>query len=237
MQSREDTGWEEGINLPPVYPGAIGDGETGEQGAAFHYSDVIMSAMASQITSLGIVYSTVCSGADHWPMTVRGIPRWPVNSPHKGPVKRKMFPFVDVVMVWICSFVVRSLHSRSDSFTTSRGPFSWWRHQMETFSALLAICTGNSPVNSLHKGQWRGAVMFSLICARINGRVNNREAGDLRRHGTHYDVIVMYWYGSTLIPSWLTIHMHSKMWDKITYPFQNFNGCIAEVWINHPALY
>ena len=45
---------------------------------------------------------------------------------------------------------------------------SWWRHQMETFSALLAICAGNLPVNSLHKGQWRGALIFSLISARIN---------------------------------------------------------------------
>ena len=64
---------------------------------------------------------------------------------------------------------------------------AWWRHQMETISALLAFCAGNSP----HKGQWRGALMFSLICARINGWVNNREAGDLRRHRAHYDVIVM----------------------------------------------
>ena len=48
-----------------------------------------------------------------------------------------------------------------------------------------------SPVNSPHKGQWRGAVMFSLICARINAWVNNQEAGDLRRYRTHYDVIVM----------------------------------------------
>ena len=51
-----------------------------------------------------------------------------------------------------------------------------------------------SPVNSPHKGQWRGALMFSLICARINGWVNNREAGDLRRHHVHYDVIVMVMY-------------------------------------------
>ena len=48
-----------------------------------------------------------------------------------------------------------------------------------------------SPVNSPHKGQWRGALMFSLICAWINSWVNNREAGDLRRHRSHYDVIVM----------------------------------------------
>ena len=50
-------------------------------------------------------------------------------------------------------------------------------HQMETFSALLAICAGNSP----HKGQWRGALMFSFICNWINGWANNREVGDLRR--------------------------------------------------------
>ena len=64
---------------------------------------------------------------------------------------------------------------------------------METFSALLAICAGNSPVPGEfpHKGQWRGAVMFFLICVWINGWVNNRKAGDLRRYRIHYDVIVM----------------------------------------------
>ena len=48
-----------------------------------------------------------------------------------------------------------------------------------------------SPVNSPHKGQWRGALMFSLISAWINGWVNNRESGDLRRHRTHYYATVM----------------------------------------------
>ena len=48
-----------------------------------------------------------------------------------------------------------------------------------------------SPVNTPHKGQWRGALMFSLICAWINGWVNNHEAGDLRRHCAHYDFTVM----------------------------------------------
>ena len=47
------------------------------------------------------------------------------------------------------------------------------------------------PVNSLHKDQWRGGLVFSLIGARINGWVNNGEASDLRRHRTHYDVNVM----------------------------------------------
>ena len=85
---------------------------------------------------------------------------------------------------------------------------AWWRHQMETFSALLALCAGNSPVpvNSLHEGQWRGGLIFFFICAWINSWVNNREAGDLRRSRAHYDVNVMrkwlfflplmssYWY-------------------------------------------
>ena len=48
-----------------------------------------------------------------------------------------------------------------------------------------------SPVNSPHRGQWRGAFMFSLICTR-NGWVNNHEAGDLRSHRVHYDVTVIY---------------------------------------------
>ena len=71
--------------------------------AVFHYSDVIMDAMASQITSLTIVSSTVCSGADrrkHQSSAslsfVRGIHLWPVSSPHKWPVTRKCFPFDDV---------------------------------------------------------------------------------------------------------------------------------------------
>ena len=69
------------------------------------YSDVIMGATVSQITSLTTVYSTVLSGVDkkkHQSSAslayVRGIHRWPVNSPHKWPVTRKMFPFDDVII-------------------------------------------------------------------------------------------------------------------------------------------
>ena len=68
-------------------------------------SRVIMGVMSSQITSLTILYSTVCSGVDQRKQQssvslafVRGIHRGPVNSPHKGPVTRKMFPFDDVIM-------------------------------------------------------------------------------------------------------------------------------------------
>ena len=70
-----------------------------------NYNDVIMSAMASQITGVSSVCPTVCSGANQRkhqrsaPLTfVRGIHRWPMDSPQKGPVTRKMFPFDDVIM-------------------------------------------------------------------------------------------------------------------------------------------
>ena len=71
-----------------------------------HYDDGIMGAIASQITSLTIVYSTDYSGADqskHQSSAslafVWGIHRGPVNSPHKWPVTRKMFPFDDVMVL------------------------------------------------------------------------------------------------------------------------------------------
>ena len=94
--------------------------------------------------------------------------------------------------------------------------WSWWRHQMETFSALLALCAGNSPVpvNSPHKGQWRGALMFTLICARINDWVNNREAGDLRRLLDHYDVSVM-----NISLKDICFHL-GFLWMKKNNPFQ-----------------
>ena len=134
-------------------------------------NDVIMSATASQITSLTIVYSTVYSGADQRKHQrsaslafVRGIHWWPVNSPYKGSVTRKMFPFDD-------DDVIK------------------WKHFPRYWPFVRGI--HRSPVNSPHKGQWREALRFSLICARINDWVNNREAGDLRRHRGHYDVSVM----------------------------------------------
>ena len=71
-----------------------------------------------------------------------------------------------------------------------------WKHFPRYWLFVRGI--HRSPVNSPHKGQWRGALMFSLMCARINSWVNNREAGDLRRYRRHYDVIVM----SITMPLW-----------------------------------
>ena len=74
--------------------------------ANYHYDDVIKDSIASQITSLTIVYSTVHSGADqskHQSSALLAfvweIHRWPVNFPHKWPVTRKIIPFDDVIMI------------------------------------------------------------------------------------------------------------------------------------------
>ena len=78
-----------------------------------------------------------------------------------------------------------------------------WRHddvvKMKHFPRYWPFVRGihQSPVNSPHKGQWRGALMFSFICVWINVWVNNREAGDLRRYRVHDDVFVM---GIQVIP-------------------------------------
>ena len=79
-----------------------------------------------------------------------------------------------------CVTLIRSTYYM---MTSSNGNF---------FRVTDPLC-GNSPVpvNYPHKSQWRGALMFSLICVWINGWVNNRETGDLRRHRGHYDVNVM----------------------------------------------
>ena len=104
----------------------------------WHYSDVIMGAVASQITSLTIVYSTVYPDADqrkHQSSAslafVRRIHRGPVNSPHKRPVTRKMFPFDDVIMETTTLYI---------SHKNSISPFSWiFIYQLTQVPVLTAL--------------------------------------------------------------------------------------------------
>ena len=74
-----------------------------------------------------------------------------------------------------------------------------WKHFPRYWPFVREI--HRSPVNFPHKGQWRGALMFTLICARINGWVNNHEAGDLRRNRAHRDVTVMIYSKPRPVPS------------------------------------
>ena len=84
-----------------------------------------------------------------------------------------------------------------------------WKH----FPCYWPFVRGihRSPVNSPHKGQRRGALMFSLICVWIIGCENNREAGDLRRHRTHHDVIVMI--GADW---WFSVARETILWNRVT---------------------
>ena len=187
-----------------------------------HYSDFVMSAMASQITCVSIVCSTVCSGADqrkHQSTAslafVSGIHRWPLDSHHKGPVTWKMFPFDDVITnpesydspyphsvsntkeeeqygkgflwhflimkIWgrIAKYWCRSasVNERRITNSTLHDDVIKWKPFPRYWPFVRWI--RRSPVNSSHKGQWRGALMFSLICSWINGWVINDKPASL----------------------------------------------------------
>ena len=91
-----------------------------------------------------------------------------------------------------------------------------WKH----FRCYWPFVRGihRSQVNSPHKSQWRRALIFCLIYAWINGWVNNREAGDLRRHRAHYDVIVMRCSGYQWIMC-LWCHLKHSHDDVITWKY------------------
>ena len=86
---------------------------------------------------------------------------------------------------WSCIYWLRQAIK---SIVLSHDDVIKWKHFPRYWPFVWGI--HRSPVNSPHKGQWRGALMFSLICARINSWVNN---GDLGRNRAHYDVTVMNW--------------------------------------------
>ena len=97
------------------------------------------------------------------------------------------FDSILIIPVFSASYI---LHPNGNNDT-----IPWWRHQMETFSALLAnLCrefTGPRWIPHSKASDAEGALMFSLICVWINGWVSNGEAGDLRRYRAHYNVTVM----------------------------------------------
>ena len=125
-----------------------------------YYSDAIMNALAALINGVPIVYTTVCSGADdrkHQSSAslafVWGIHWWPVNSSHKRWVTQKRFLSDNVIM-------------------------AWWRHQMETFSALLAICAWNSPVPGEFHAQRPVMRSFHVFFdLRLNKRLSKHSWG------------------------------------------------------------
>ena len=97
--------------------------------------------------------------------------------------------------------------------TIWNNPRPWWRHQMETFSALLALCEGNPPATGVIPLQRPATRSFNVVfmCAWTNCWTSNREAGDLRHHCAHYNITVMGDYESK------STHCASNIWWEWTY--------------------
>ena len=96
----------------------------------------------------------------------------------------------DSLLLILCPTLLFSFSIAGLYYTVIHDDVIKWKHIPRYWPFVWGI--HRSPVNSPRKGQWRGALMFSLICAWIKGWANNREASDLRRDRTHCDVIVMY---------------------------------------------
>ena len=157
---------------------------------------------------------------------MRGIHWWLEDSPHK-PVARKLFPFDDVVML-------------------SRTPdISFWH----TSSCVLWSLT----ISAVIKQLWRSLVMMNIDYSMLV-----QKHWLILQCLSHLDIFLLFntyteyqhptltktrsnractfhilcpclWYGFILFSAWISNHMSRKVWDGITYPFPNFNGCSVEV--------
>ena len=111
--------------------------------------------------------------------------------------------------------------------------YSWWHHQMETFSALLAICAGNSPVTGEFPVQRPVKQSFDVffICAWMNDWLNNREAGDLRRYRVHCDVTVMFIWNSVTLDRITSITYTYSLCNALMTSKYCFRVCYVDIFI------
>ena len=168
-----------------------------------------MSAMASQIIGNAItlylvnrLFMLTTKKTHKLVIFCKGNPLWPMDSSHKlGSVRRKLFSWHEVIL-WSKIFPVSPLI-----------PIAWWRHQMETFSALLALCAGTSPVTGEFRSQrpltakpW--SFLWSTPEQSWNGSANDHDAGDLRRHCAHHCNWVISSACGNLDPFYCTTNSH-----------------------------
>ena len=137
----------------------------------------------------------------------------------------------------------QSMHIMKHHSTTSEMQLCWkhwhrdkmhddvikWKHFPRYWPYVWGIHC--SLVNSPHKGHWRGALMFSLICVWINCWVNNREAGDLRRYSAHYDVTVMGCHSIDDI--FKCVFLNGNVWTSIKSALKFVSLCQID---NKPSL-
>ena len=190
-----------------------------------HYNGIIMSTIASQITSLTIVYSSVYSGADQRkPQSsaslafVRGIHRGPVNSPHKWPVTRKMFPFDDVIMGLkiqpvYCSLLWYTLRRQEGVSLFKKTPF-------QPVWILIPPWCQSSRVS--HRTMYEETIVYTA-------RNTSTEAVQMNAQNTSYQRQLFCYHALIQIPAWRSNYIQNKVWDEITDRFPNFNGAAIEV--------
>ena len=110
---------------------------------------------------------------------------------------------------------MHKIHNKSGPVTGIGGPVivvTWWRHQMEILSALLALCEGNPFVTGGFPSQWASdAELWCFLWSTPEKRAHNPEAGDSRRHHAHYDVTAM------------NSHISAVHWDMLPYPLKTKN--------------
>ena len=129
------------------------------------------------------------NGESRRPMQYQGtvslVQEWPQGD-------KETLEIPTLAWLYLTNYIVESADSKRPIRTRAVGfhdDVIKWKHFPRYWPFVRGI--HRSPVNSPHKGQWRGALMFSLICVWINNWVNNRETGDLRRCRAHYGVTVM----------------------------------------------
>ena len=138
-----------------------------------------VSAWVSESESVNSSHKGQWRGALMFPLICAWVHGW-VNNGEAGDLRRHCVHY-DVTVMVMSTFRTSLCFVHDDVIQ--------WKHNPRNWPFVREI--HRSPVNYPHKGQWRGALMFSLICIWINDWVNNREAGDLRRYRAHSDVIVM----------------------------------------------
>ena len=212
-----------------------------------------MTTIASQITSLAIVYSIVYSGADqrkHQSFAslafVRGIHRWPVNSPRKWPVTRKMFPFDDVIMTMVRHHIIT--YTNADSL--SIGPvqihlnvnlirFSKliYFHLMEWFCCAL-FCYGHIVASDMMTSS-NGTISALLsLCAGISPVTGEFPAQRpvTRSSDVFFDLLLNkrlskqwwgWWFETPSRPSWR--HCYDLSWSYTCFNWHWDNRIITPV--------
>ena len=151
----------------------------------------MMGAMTFQIISVSSVYSSVCSSVDQRkhqssaPLAfVRRIHQWPVNSPHKGPVTRKMFPFDDVIMKWQCCSCLKNSNGRTLKGLEYRNLTSWrmlsHRRALPADATCFSWNCSHYAIQSTFKGSSLDGLCWPDKCLAISASPGHRQSWHFR---------------------------------------------------------